>query len=298
MIDSTNVTVPKESNAERPKPTVPKTPSARRPRWTPTSTLSARSSIAQPTISCEPPSATRGAGSPTPRWSRSASSRRSWAFPSDRRFLAVARRQLGHLFPVLPGQPAYFKRRRRLADTIEWLMAHFAQQSPGYGDELLLIDSTPVECARSRETVKRSALADVAGYGYCASHSRWFWGLRLHLLAAPDGTPRALRLADPRRDEREVALELLARGRRERTKPAAARIWHRSASASSRSSGPARICSRWNVTAPVPWLGCASASFRASSASRPASASTSGWDERAEPSSTTAPETAGVESII
>ena len=110
--------------------------------------------------------------------------------PSDRRFLRVARRQLGHLFPELPGQAGYFKRRRRLADAIEWLMAHFAQQSPGYHDELLLIDSTPVECARSRETVKRSALAEVAGYGYCAAHSRWFWGLRLHALCAPDGTPR------------------------------------------------------------------------------------------------------------
>ena len=53
----------------------------------------------------------------------------------------------------------------RLADTIEWLMGVFASQSPGYHDDLLLIDSTPVECARSRETVKRSALADAADYG-------------------------------------------------------------------------------------------------------------------------------------
>jgi len=134
--------------------------------------------------------------------------------PSDRRFLATARRQLGHLFPQLPRQAGYFKRRRRLADTIEWLMAHFAAQSPGFADRLLLIDSTPVECARSRETVKRSALRDVAGYGYCAAHSRWFWGVRLHALCAPDGTPRALELADPRRDEREVGLELLERCRR------------------------------------------------------------------------------------
>ena len=131
--------------------------------------------------------------------------------PSDRRFLRTARRQLGHLFPVLPRQPGYFKRRRRLAGAIEWLLVHFAAQSPGASDDLLLIDSTPVECARSRETVKRSALADVADYGWCASHSRFFWGLRLHLLAAPDGTPRAFTLTSPKRDEREVGLELLGR---------------------------------------------------------------------------------------
>ena len=131
--------------------------------------------------------------------------------PSDRRFLALARRQLGHLFPRRPGQAGYHKRRRRLADTIERLIGIFAARSPGRADSLLLIDSTPVECARSRETTRRSALADAADYGYCASHSRFFWGFRLHAIVAPDGTPRALSLTDPKRDEREVGLELLGR---------------------------------------------------------------------------------------
>ena len=87
----------------------------------------------------------------------------------------------------------------------------FASQSPGFTDDLLLIDSTPVECARSRETVKRSALADAADYGWCAAHSRYFWGFRLHALFALDGTPRALTLASPKRDDREVGLTLLER---------------------------------------------------------------------------------------
>jgi len=134
--------------------------------------------------------------------------------PSDRRFLAVAAKRLGHLFPQLPKQPGYFKRRRRLAETLEWLMGIFASQSPGFHDDLLLIDSTPVECARSRETAKRSALADAADYGWCASHSRFFWGFRLHAIFAPDGTPRALELASPKRDERDVGVKLLERCRR------------------------------------------------------------------------------------
>ena len=131
--------------------------------------------------------------------------------PSDRRFLAVAAKRLGHLFPRLPAQPGYFKRRRRLTETIEWLLGIFASRSPGFHDDLLLIDSTPVECARSRETVRRSQLGDAADYGWCASHSRYFWGFRLHAIFAPDGTPRALTLTSPKRDEREVGLELLAR---------------------------------------------------------------------------------------
>jgi DDE family transposase len=137
--------------------------------------------------------------------------------PSDRRFLAVASKHLRHLFPRIPGQAGYFKRRRRLTDTLEWLMEVFASESPGFYDDLLLVDSTPVECARSRETVKRSQLGVAADYGYCASHSRFFWGFRLHAIFAPDGTPRAITLASPKRDERDVALELLARTRRQRT---------------------------------------------------------------------------------
>jgi len=134
--------------------------------------------------------------------------------PSDRRFLAVARRQLGHLFPELPQQPGFHKRRARLAETIEWLIGVFAAESPGFQDDLLLIDSTPVECARSVETTRRSALGDAADYGYCASHSRFFWGFRLHGLFAPDGTPRAFTLSSPKRDEREVGIELLERANR------------------------------------------------------------------------------------
>jgi len=128
---------------------------------------------------------------------------------SDREFLAVAARRLDHLFPKLPKQPGYLKRRRRLADTIEWLTGVFAQDSPGYRDEIVLLDSTPVECGRSVETARRSELADACGYGYCRSHSRWFWGMRLHLAAGPDGTPRAAILAPADQKEREVALRLL-----------------------------------------------------------------------------------------
>src|SRR6266853_1665264 len=72
--------------------------------------------------------------------------------PSDRRFLRAARRQLGHLFPHLPGQDALHKRRARLAETIEGLIGVFAAQSPGSSDDLFLLDSTPVECGRSLET--------------------------------------------------------------------------------------------------------------------------------------------------
>jgi hypothetical protein len=138
--------------------------------------------------------------------------------PSDPRFLRAARRQVGHLFPRLPERTAFHKRRLRLSVVIEALITEFARLSPGFVDDVLLVDSTPVECARSRETVKRGgdsslgdALANAADYGYCASHSRHFWGFRLHALFAMDGTPRALALTSPKLDEKIVCLQMVAR---------------------------------------------------------------------------------------
>ena len=56
-------------------------------------------------------------------------------------------------------------------------------------------------------------MAGLAGYGYCASHSRWYWGLKLYLLTTAEGMPVAWCLANPKIGEREVAQELLAHAR-------------------------------------------------------------------------------------
>lgn len=134
--------------------------------------------------------------------------------PSDRRFLRAAGRQLKHLFPTLPTQSGFHKRRAKLRDTIEWLAGLFAADSPAAMDTLLVLDSTPVECGRSVDTSRRSELAEACGYGYSRSHSRWFWGMRLHGLFALDGTPRAIRLVSADRPEREIGLSLIARAAR------------------------------------------------------------------------------------
>lgn len=138
--------------------------------------------------------------------------------PSDYRFIRTAIKQLRHLFPNLTKRSGYYKRRDQLSDTIEWLTGIFASNSPGWEDNVLLADSTPVECARSKETVKRGgrsslddALGNAADYGYCASHSRLFYGFRLHTLSALDGTPRMMFLTSPKENERDVCLRMLER---------------------------------------------------------------------------------------
>lgn len=131
--------------------------------------------------------------------------------PSERHFLRYAICRLGHLFPYLPKQPGYNKRMRALAPQIVRLLNAVAFSSPSWYDRLRLLDSTPVPVGASRETVKRSAFAGHAAYGYCASHSRYFWGFRLYLLCASDGMPICFELAPANAPERDVAAEMLTR---------------------------------------------------------------------------------------
>ena len=91
-----------------------------------------------------------------------------------------------------------------LSDTIEALIAVFARDSPGFHDDLVLVDSTPIECARSIETTRRSQLADAAGYGYCASHSRYFWGPIVDECCAQACRPVRARWRDQRRPLRRL----------------------------------------------------------------------------------------------
>ena len=90
-------------------------------------------------------------------------------------------------------------------------MAMFAQDCPGFFDNIVLLDSTPVECGRSVETARRSELAPACAHHYSRSHSRWFWGMRLHLLAPRTGRPSG-DLASADQKERDVALRLFQRG--------------------------------------------------------------------------------------
>jgi hypothetical protein len=130
-------------------------------------------------------------------------------FTSETRWLRYARKNLLTMFPNLPLQSGYNKRLRKLAATMTWLISELGRQTSVASDDVWVVDSTPVECARSRETVKRSDLAGWAEYGYCASHSRFFWGLRLHLVCTLQGLPVGWALTGAKADERDVLNAIL-----------------------------------------------------------------------------------------
>jgi hypothetical protein len=132
---------------------------------------------------------------------------------SDRKWIRYARTHLSEMFPNLPQQSGWGKRVRQASGLLSAVITELARDSPSWAENTRLIDSTPLPCGKSRETVKRSDLAGHAGYGYCASHSRFFWGLRLYLICAPDGMPIIWGLANPKIGEREVAEAMLRHDR-------------------------------------------------------------------------------------
>ncbi|WP_413798339.1 IS982 family transposase [Streptomyces iranensis] len=132
-------------------------------------------------------------------------------FHSEARWLRFVRKHLSGMFPYLPQQSGYNKRLRAAFPLIKRIIRELAVDTAFWFDDVWITDSTPVECGRSRPTVKRSDLAGWAGYGYCRSHSRFYWGLRLFLVCTPAGMPITWALASPKIDEREVLTAMLDR---------------------------------------------------------------------------------------
>jgi hypothetical protein len=128
---------------------------------------------------------------------------------SEARWLRIVPVHLPGAFGYLPGQSGYNKRLRAAVPLLTRVIRMLARDTDLWHDNVWVADSTPVECARSRPTVQRSNLAGWAKYGYCASHSRFFWGLRLHLVCTPAGLPIIWALADPKVDERQVLMAML-----------------------------------------------------------------------------------------
>ncbi|MEU1626462.1 IS982 family transposase [Streptomyces sp. NPDC020096] len=130
-------------------------------------------------------------------------------FHSEARWLRYARKNLAAMFPYLPQQSGYNKRLKAALPLVKKAIRMLAVDTDFWFDNHWIADSTPVECGRSRPTVKRSEMAGWAGYGYGASHSRFFWGLRLYLVCTPTGMQTLWALANPKLDEREVLQAML-----------------------------------------------------------------------------------------
>ena len=112
-----------------------------------------------------------------------------------------------HLFPYLPQQPGYNKRLRTLRRARSTTSSASWPPTPTCGTDDSG-SSTPPRSSAAAPAKPSNAPTWPAGpsYGYCASHSRFFWGLRLHLVTTLHGLPVAFALTSAKTDEREVLL--------------------------------------------------------------------------------------------
>jgi hypothetical protein len=127
-------------------------------------------------------------------------------FTSERRWLRYADKELAGMFPRTIGQSGWNKRVRKAFFLFIRVIRMLAMDTSLWSDDVWVVDSAPVQCGCSREAVRRSDAAGWAEYGYCASHSRYFWGLRLHLVCTLTGLPVMFALAGAKADERETLL--------------------------------------------------------------------------------------------
>jgi hypothetical protein len=131
-------------------------------------------------------------------------------FDDERHWLRAAPRQIGHLFPRLLRQSEYNERVKAAAPLMEAALRWLASHTPATAEMLRLMDATPVPCGASAVTARRSGLYGWAGYGYCPSHSRWYWGAKLLIICTCDGTVTGFGLANPKLyGEREQARQTL-----------------------------------------------------------------------------------------
>jgi hypothetical protein len=131
-------------------------------------------------------------------------------YDDERHWLRAAASRVGHLFPKLLGQSEYNDRVKAVAPLMEAALRWLADHTPGTAELLRLMDATAVPCGQSAVTAKRSGLSGYAGYGYCASHSRFYWGAKLMLIVTCDGTVTGFALANPKlAGEREETEQML-----------------------------------------------------------------------------------------
>ncbi|MEV8561978.1 hypothetical protein AB0478_37120 [Streptomyces sp. NPDC051917] len=122
----------------------------------------------------------------------------------EARRLRFACKHLIGMFFYLPQQSGYNRRLRAALPLVKLMIRELAMDSDLWFDNHWIVGSTPAPRGMSRPTAHRSDRAGRAGYGYCTSHSRFFWGLRLYLVCTPIGMPIVWALANPKIGRREV----------------------------------------------------------------------------------------------
>ncbi|MGH2971094.1 MAG: IS982 family transposase [Burkholderiales bacterium] len=127
---------------------------------------------------------------------------------SDRQFLGLVERVLPGWFPHRPDQSQYNRRLRGLVELISAVQQQLARWLDTGG--VRLADGTQLAVASYPGCQQRSEFAGFARYGYCKSHHRFVWGVRLVLLTDERGLPLGYTIVPANEKEYEPLADLLS----------------------------------------------------------------------------------------
>jgi hypothetical protein len=116
------------------------------------------------------------------------------------------------LFPTLPSQSRFNRRRRNLARICNVIRQAVLQLLDVAQDPLTVIDSLPVPVVQFHWVPSSTADWDVhdAAFGYCAAKKQTIYGYKLHLLLTVGGVILDFELAPANATDLAVGAELLA----------------------------------------------------------------------------------------
>lgn len=114
-----------------------------------------------------------------------------------------------HLFPDIPSRSAFVKQAANLWHVKQRLQIRIVQMMHADNADIHLIDGFPIDVVvRTRAPQSRIFKAE-AGYGYCASKDKKFYGFQGHLLVEARGIPVGFTLTAANVDERDAAYDML-----------------------------------------------------------------------------------------
>lgn len=142
-----------------------------------------------------------------------------FGFTSERRYHAFIAANYRALFPRLLDQSQYNRRARSLRYLLNELRKAWANDLGVCREKHFLLDTTPVIVVGYRRDKSHSDFRRSADYGYCAARRMKYFGYKLVMLTALDGTPYSFELVPANTDERDAADEILD------TLPVGSSVW-------------------------------------------------------------------------
>ena len=127
---------------------------------------------------------------------------------SEKSWMGFVRKNYKHLFPNLCDRTRFNRTRRNLSSVIEAIRNQLGIYLGYANTKFLIVDSMPIPVCEFGRAHFTKCFKGLAGYGYCASKKKTYYGFKLHALVSFDGFITNIALTPAHIDDREALWEL------------------------------------------------------------------------------------------